>query len=236
MLHYEMLVDSQALLSNEDDSCMVLVIDFANHSSLRPPARSSQNSTWEMTTAGFTLEVVTETRQNDEILFSYGKRGNGELLFKYGFIEDWQISAGSRSITIELPHADELQDFGEPSFRIGSDDDEDMLSDKDSQYLSLLVLCGDIDVDWQNRKYQGTSFTKASLQSVLRQSDKWQEYSYKACEILYRTLWAHLERLDRAESDQRLIAGARDIDSEKLKMIDAVRDAERKTLALRIQE
>lgn len=235
LMRYEMLVDSRALLSNEDDSCMVPVIDFANHSSLRGPLSGCQNATWEMTDSGFTLNTVGEILDGNEILFSYGKRGNAELLFKYGFVEDWQVAKGSRSITIELPYFAEFGDVGEPSFRIGSDDDEDLLSDTDSQYLWMLTLHNDVDVEWDASTFRGVPFTKRSLRSLLAATKDWPSYQGLARKIAREALWAQLDRLEMAEQDEDLMQIAKNVDPEKLQMIDAVRDAERRTLEQQLQ-
>lgn len=236
ILRYEMLVDSRALLSNEHDSCMVPVIDFANHSSLRPPLLGAQNAAWDMTSEGFTLTVLPGLSVSQEILFSYGKRGNGELLFKYGFIEEWQVLKGSRSITIELPYFQELGDVGEPSFRIGSDDDEDVLSAKDSQYVWLLALQKHGGVNWHDCTFRGVHFTKENIRETLLQSEEWPVYQAEAISIIASALSAQLMRLDESEQDHHLIDISSNTSSERLNAIDAVRDSERKTLQSRLRE
>ncbi|CCG84647.1 protein of unknown function [Taphrina deformans PYCC 5710] len=238
LMKYEMLVDSRALLSNEDDSCMVPVIDFANHSSLKPGQTGSQNAVWEMDDTGFHLSTLYDIAPGEEVLFSYGKRGNGELLFKYGFVEEHQVEGGSRSMTIELP-IDETQaahlNFGEPSFTIAPEIADDPLFVQDSWFLWMNVLLEENDTDWSTSKFRGAAIGRDMLQRLQTQDD-WPWFHFKACSIALSCLTRQRQRLDQTEEDTELIAIAKAVGAEVLAAVDAVRDSERVTLDLNIEK
>lgn len=237
LMLYEILVDSRALLSNENDSCMVPVIDYANHTSLLGSVSGGQNSTWQMDHAGFELCTIGEVSNGQEVLFSYGKRGNGELLVKYGFIEQWQVKTGSRNITLELDSPDHYAEYGEPSFRIGSDTeaDSDIFGDQDCAYLWLLVLQGEPQVDFQQHTLQGNKFTRDTLRHILLQSPLWLFYCYKACRIAEHYIVRNMQNLESTERDSELAGIAMTLSQrspEKLRLIDGVRDSEMQTYVL----
>lgn len=236
-LLYEMLVDSRALLSNESDSCMVPVIDFANHTSTLGINSGGQNSAWNMTRDGFELSTFGEIPDGTEILFSYGKRGNGELLVKYGFIEEWQVTKGSRSITLELDLLEDGLEYGEPSFRLGTepDDDNAIFENSDCAYLWLLVIQGEPEVDHYKHNIQGRSFTKETLRGVLLEMPLWPFYCYKACQIAEHYIVRNMQQLQSSELDPELGEIAMALSRhcpERLRLIDGVRDAEMQTYIL----
>lgn len=236
LMHYEMLVDSRALLSDEEDSCMVPIIDFANHSSLRGKHTSGhQNATWKVDAAGFYLEVQPDTPDGHEVLFSYGRRGNGELLIKYGFVEEAQMPTGSRSVTIEVDidqSNDFLLSYGEPYFRIMPDADHEPLLDEESSFVWLQTLVDETHVNWQDSTYKGTKFSGDTILSLLQAqpSNEWQTLQVKAYRLGIAWLQRQLRDLRAAEEDPNLIAVAGTIDEQRLHTIDAVRDSERLTI------
>lgn len=240
IMHFEMLVDSRALLSNETDSCMVPIIDFANHTSGKEPGvHDRQNASWQSDTRGFHLRVQDGTEPGDEVLFSYGRRGNGELLCKYGFVEESQVKTGSRSVTIEIPldeSATFLQEFGEPSFRVMPDTGLELLSDDESAFIWIYVLLGEPDVDWSRKTYKDISIVKETLRNSLssRSKEDWQWLQFKAYTLAIQCLSRQLRELDEAEHDAELTLVAASISQDRLAMIDAVRDSERITYQITI--
>lgn len=232
LMLYEMLVDSRALLSSEDDSCMVPCIDFANHSSLRPPVLGAQNAVWEMTNGEFHLTTLSMLRDGDEVLFSYGKRGNAELLCKYGFVEEYQVLNGSRSITLEIPLAPQqtfLCQFGEPSFKVSSQDSEEFLLQQESPFLWIYCLSGETEVDWEQKTYRGQSLTTGELLTRLQQESVWPWLYYKASTLCLHCVLQSLERLSMTEQDESLRCIAEAVEPALLTLVDAVRDSERVT-------
>ena len=95
-VYYNALVASRTLKGAT--SSLVPVLDFVNHSSLRPPHANCQNASWSVTETGFDLEILPHAKIGDEVLFSYGELGNAELLLTYGFTEPQEMS---RHMTVE---------------------------------------------------------------------------------------------------------------------------------------
>ncbi|BFZ58394.1 hypothetical protein PYCC9005_005456 [Savitreella phatthalungensis] len=236
LLHYTLLIDSRALMSKEDDAVMVPVVDFANHSSGRPPAPGSQNSAWEHDRESG--EFVLATLPNvggQELLFSYGKRSAGELLLNYGFIEGnvGLDMVPSRCITLDLSGDgnNNISNYSrEPSLRLH--DDRPPLEDVESDYIWYAIAEHIPELDVDQALFAGKPYE--DLRRVFAESSRWPVYRFLAAVRAQIAVTQQIKRLDETENDERLCDAAGRVPSDVLTTANRVRDAERAVLELNL--
>lgn len=238
LLEYLLLIDSRALLSKEDDAVMVPVADFCNHSSARL-GPDAQNSVWEhdAATGAFVLAELPglNLAEGTELLFSYGKRGAGEFLVNYGFIEDGVglEDVPSRCMTLDLswlaverPQLKQLPFM--PGLKLHSDIAP--IATDDTGYVWWTI---DVDgLDLPTLTLHGEPVTNTTLRGRVEKQERWREYERQALQVAQAAIERAVQALDAAEADATLREIAEKARPEVLDTADRVRDAERALLML----